>query len=81
MLELSAVHYVSDEKTTPLTHGVHQLTQWAAELLQRLQTVPEAQPQQNQTVFAGKELRIDKFGGSGYHNWTDDITTIHGVTN
>ena len=49
------------------------------ELQQRLQASPAAQPQQNQAILTGKELEIERFGGNGGHNWSDDIKAILGV--
>ena len=55
------------EQVADLTQQVQQLTQWVAELQQRLQANPAAQHLQNQAILTAKELKIERFGGSGCH--------------
>ena len=47
-----------------------------AELPQTLQANPAAQPQQNQVILQRKELKIERCGGNGHHNWSDDIKIL-----
>ena len=63
------------------TASVHQLTQWVGELQQRLAAQqPQQQPHQQQQKFCmGKEVKIEKFGGNGYHNCSGDIRAVLGT--
>ena len=59
---------LSAEQVAALTQQIQQLTRWVIELQQRLQASPAAQPQQNQAILTGKELKIERFGGNARHN-------------
>ena len=59
------------------TAQVHQFMQWAGGIQPRL-AAQQQQPQQ-QKFLTGTEVKIEKFGGTGYHNWSDDIRAILGT--
>ena len=62
------------ENMAVLAAEVHPLTQWVGDLQRRL---PAQQPQP-QKFLTGKEVRIEKIGGNGCHNWSDDIRAVLG---
>ena len=72
-----------NRRTWPaLTAQVHQLLQWVGELQQRLaaqQHQQQRQQPQQQFFITGKEVRIEKFAGNGYHNWSDDMRPVLGT--
>ena len=67
---------LSAEQVAALTQQIRRPTQWVIELQQRLQASPAAQPQQNQAILTGMELKIERFGGNGGHNWNDNVKAI-----
>ena len=61
-----------------LTAQVHQLTQWVRDLQQIFAAQQQQQQPQQQKFLTGKEVRTEKFGGNGYHNWSD-IRAVRGT--